>query len=256
MNPQELKILLDNLYQKKTTPAKVLEKLKTLPYENLDFARLDHHRDLRSGIPEVIYSKGKSPKQVQTIIASMAKAGQTILATRLAPEVYKKIKPKLPANAEYNETAQTLLIRKRKKNKAVGSVVVVTAGTSDIPIAEEAVITAEAFGSRVIKIYDIGVAGIHRLLDNLDALRQGRVVVAVAGMDGALPSVIGGLVDKPVIAVPTSVGYGASFNGLSALLTMLNSCATGIGTVNIDNGFGAGCLAHKINMLGEPSETE
>ncbi len=255
MNPQELKHLLDKLYQKKTTPEKVLQQLKTLPYENLDFARLDHHRDLRSGIPEVVYSQGKSPKQLLIIFASMAKAGQTILATRLVPEVYKKIKAKLPAKAEYNETAQTRLIRKKPKNKAVGSVVVVTAGTSDIPIAEEAVITAEAFGSRVNKIYDIGVAGIHRLLDNLDALRHGRVIVAVAGMDGALPSVIGGLVDKPVIAVPTSVGYGASFNGLSALLTMLNSCATGIGTVNIDNGFGAGCLAHKINMLGEPSET-
>lgn len=256
MNQENLKKLLDDLYHQKSTPGKVLEQLKTLPYENLGFARIDHHRQLRSGIPEVIYCKGKSAKQVHTIIGKMLQAGHMVLATRLEPEVYKKIKGKLPAKADYNEEARTLVIRKNKKSPLVGSVVIVTAGTSDIPVAEEAAVTASAFGSKVDKIFDIGVAGIHRLLDNVELLRTGRVVVAVAGMDGALASVVGGLIARPVIAVPTSVGYGASFQGVSALLTMLNSCAAGIATVNIDNGFGAGCLAHKINILGDREEIE
>ena len=254
MKRDELKKVLTDLFQKKLTPAQGLEILKTLPYENLGFARLDHHRHLRSGQPEAIFCEGKSPDQLIIIIRKMIAAKNDILATKLSPEVFKKIKPKLPKKAQYHPTSRTLVIRQKKKSKGVGLIVVVTAGTSDIPVAEEAVVTAELFGSRVETIYDIGVAGIHRLLDNTDRLRKARVVVAVAGMDGALASVVGGLIENPVIAVPTSVGYGASFNGVAALLTMLNTCAQGVATVNIDNGFGAGSMAHKINLLGEPDE--
>jgi pyridinium-3,5-biscarboxylic acid mononucleotide synthase len=255
MKKEELKKILTDLYQQKVTPAQSLEILKTLPFENLDFARIDHHRHLRTGQPEAIFCQGKSPKQLVSIIRKMNAAGSDILATKLAPEVLKGIKRHLPKKAEYNELSQTLVIRKKKKTQGKGLIVVVTAGTSDIPIAEEAAVTAELFGSKVETIFDVGVAGIHRLLHNIDHLRKARVVVAVAGMDGALASVLGGLMENPVIAVPTSVGYGASFNGVAALLTMLNSCAQGIATVNIDNGFGAGSMAHKINMLGEPQET-
>lgn len=256
MKREELKRILKDLYYQNMTPAQGLETLKTLPYENLQFARIDHHRHLRSGQPEVIFSEGKSLKQMVTIIKKMIAAGSDILATKLAPEVFKSLKCHLPKKAEYNESARTLVIRKQKKGKGTGLIVVVTAGTADIPIAEEAAVTAELFGSRVETVFDVGIAGIHRLLNNMDRLRQARVVVAVAGMDGALASVLGGLIENPVIAVPTSVGYGASFNGLAALLTMLNSCAQGVATVNIDNGFGAGSMAHKINLLGEPGKTE
>jgi len=255
MKRDELRRVLTDLFQQKLTPAQGLEILKTLPYENLDFARLDHHRHLRSGQPEAIFCKGKSPDQLIAIIKKMIAAKSDVLATKLAPEVFKKIKPRLPKKAQYQPTSRTLVIRQKKKSKGVGLIVVVTAGTSDIPVAEEALVTAELFGSRVETIYDVGVAGIHRLLDNADRLRKARVVVAVAGMDGALASVVGGLIENPVIAVPTSVGYGASFNGVAALLTMLNSCAQGVATVNIDNGFGAGSMAHKINLLGEPDES-
>lgn len=252
MKRDDLKNVLTDLYKKKLTPAEGLEALKNLPYENLEFARLDHHRHLRTGQPEAIFAQGKSPDQLIAIIKKMISAKSDILATKLQAEVFKKIKSKLPKKAEYNPTSKTLVIRHKKKNAGVGLIVVVSAGTSDIPIAEEAAVTAQLFGSRVETIYDIGVAGIHRLLDNTDRLRKARVVVAVAGMDGALASVVGGLIENPVIAVPTSVGYGASFNGVAALLTMLNSCAQGVATVNIDNGFGAGSMAHKINLLGEP----
>jgi len=254
MKRDELKRVLTDLFHKKLTPAQGLEILKTLPYENLEFARLDHHRHLRSGQPEAIFCQGKSPNQLLTIIKKMIVAKSDILATKLAPEVFKKLKPRLPQKAQYNPTSKTLVIRQKKKARGVGLIVVVTAGTSDIPVAEEAVVTADLFGSRVETIFDVGVAGIHRLLDNTDRLRKARVVVAVAGMDGALASVVGGLIENPVIAVPTSIGYGASFNGVAALLTMLNSCAQGVATVNIDNGFGAGSMAHKINLLGEPDE--
>jgi NCAIR mutase (PurE)-related protein len=252
MKRDDLKNVLTDLYKKKMTPAEGLEALKNLPYENLDFARLDHHRHLRTGQPEVIFAQGKSPDQLIAIIKKMISAKSDVLATKLQEEVYKKVKSNLPKKAEYNPASKTLVIRHKKNNAGVGLVVVVSAGTSDIPIAEEAAVTAQLFGSRVETIYDIGVAGIHRLLDNTDRLRKARVVVAVAGMDGALASVVGGLIENPVIAVPTSVGYGASFNGVAALLTMLNSCAQGVATVNIDNGFGAGSMAHKINLLGEP----
>ncbi len=252
MKRDDLKRILTDLFEQKLTPDQGMKILKTLPYENLDFARLDHHRHLRTGQPEAIFSEGKSPEQLIAIIKKMIAAKSDILATKLSAEIFKKLKPRLPKKAEYHPASKTLVIRNKKKSAGVGLVVVVTAGTSDIPIAEEAAITAQLFGSRVETIFDIGVAGLHRLLDNADRLREARVVIAVAGMDGALPSVVGGLVENPVIAVPTSVGYGASLNGVAALLTMLNSCAQGVATVNIDNGFGAGSMAHKINLLGEP----
>lgn len=251
MNKESLNKLLRDLYDRKLTPKKAAEQLKTLPYENLDFARIDHHRHLRSGMPETIYCKGKSAPQLTAIIKKMHKAGSNILATRLEPDIFKKIKKHIPAKAVYREVSRTLTIINGKKSRKTGSIIIVTAGTSDIPVAEEAEVTADLLGSQVDRLYDVGVAGIHRLLDKVDRLREARVVIVVAGMDGALPSVVGGLIEKPIVAVPTSVGYGASFKGLSALLTMLNSCAAGIATVNIDNGFGAGCLAHKINVLPE-----
>lgn len=251
MNKTALKKLLSDLYNHKIAPKEAAERLSTLPYENLDFAKVDHHRSLRSGFPEVIYSQGKTESQLITIIKSLYKKGNNILATKLAPEMYKQIKRKLPSENTYNETSSTLIIEKQNKKKKIGQITVVTAGTSDIPIAEEAQVTAEFYGSNVEKIFDVGVAGIHRILDNVNKLRQARVIIVIAGMDGALAGVVGGLVSCPVIAVPTSIGYGASFGGLSALLTMLNSCATGVATVNIDNGFGAGYIAHKINLLGE-----
>ncbi len=255
MNPETLEKILTDISKGKLSPKKGLELLKTLPYEDLGFARLDHHRALRSGTPEVIYCEGKTKKQIGQILKRLLKAGNDILATRMSPEVFKSLKSGLPEKAVYNEAGRTLSFQKRKKKK-VGLVVIVTAGTSDIPVAEEASATAELFGSRVEKVFDVGVAGIHRLFDKIDRLREARVVVVIAGMDGALASVVGGLVKNPVVAVPTSVGYGASFGGVSALLTMLNSCAPGLATVNIDNGFGAGCLAHKINLAGEPEETQ
>lgn len=254
MNPEYIQNLLEKLYNRKITPQKALDHLKILPFEDLGFAHLDHHRQLRTGMPEVIYCEGKAPDQILQIIKKLHQGGSDILATRLDPELYKKIKSKLPKKTVYNSQGRTLVLQKKPSSKKLGNITLVTAGTSDIPVAEEAVVTAEYLGSHVDKIFDVGVAGIHRLLDKIDRLRAARVLIVVAGMDGALVSVVGGLVDKPVIAVPTSVGYGASFNGLSALLTMLNSCAAGVGTVNIDNGFGAGCLAHRINILGEPPE--
>ncbi len=254
MNTRNLKKLLNELHDQKMTPQQALKKLETLPFENLDFAKIDHHRGLRSGMPEVIYCQGKTVTQIKRIIQSMNRAGHSILATRLSKESYRKLKPSLPKLSEYNETAQTLVIDKNKLKKRQGLIAIITAGTSDIPIAEEASVTARALGSETETIFDVGVAGIHRLLDNLEQIRKARVIVVVAGMEGALASVVGGLVDQPIIAVPTSIGYGTSFGGVSALLTMLNSCATGIAVVNIDNGFGAGCMAHRINILGKPIE--
>ena len=251
MSEDNLQKVLRRLYDRKLTPKRAAEQLKTLPFEDLGFAKIDHHRSMRSGIPEVIYCKEKSADQIVLIIKKMVKAGNNILATRLEPDVYKKLQRRIPKQAKYREDSHTLILENSKKKKKTGSILVVTAGTSDIPVAEEAEVTADLLGSKVDRLYDVGVAGIHRLLDKMDRLREARVLIVVAGMDGALASVVGGLVDKPVIAVPTSVGYGASFNGIAALLTMLNSCATGIATVNIDNGFGAGCIAHKINSLSD-----
>jgi pyridinium-3,5-biscarboxylic acid mononucleotide synthase len=256
MNPADLKKLLNDLHKQKLTPQQAMKKLETLPFENLDFAKVDHHRELRSGMPEVIYCPGKTVAQIKKIIQSMNRAGHSVLATKLSKEIFQKLKSFLPKNSEYNEAAQTLVIEKKKSGKKSGLITIISAGTSDIPIAEEASVTARLLGSKTETLFDVGVAGIHRLFNNLEQIRKARVVIVVAGMEGALASVVGGLVDKPIIAVPTSIGYGSSFGGVAALLTMLNSCATGIAVVNIDNGFGAGCMAHRINILGEPTETE
>jgi NCAIR mutase (PurE)-related protein len=213
---------------------------------------LDHHRSIRQGIPEVIYCTGKSDNQVAQIVRRMKASGVDILATRANPEIYAAIR-KIDSGAEYNDLARTIVISARghkPKGQGKGHVLILTAGTSDIPVAEEAKVTAQLLGSRASTLYDVGVAGLHRLMDKRGLLDKARVLIVVAGMDGVLPSVVGGLTDQPMIAVPTSQGYGASFGGLAALLTMLNSCAAGVAVVNIDNGFGAGCLAHRINTLG------
>ncbi|MBC8285255.1 MAG: nickel pincer cofactor biosynthesis protein LarB [Nitrospinae bacterium] len=254
MNPNDLEKLLTNLHDQKLTPQQAMKKLETLPFEDLGFAKVDHHRGLRNGMPEVIYCQGKTVPQIKKIIQSMSRAGNSILATRLPKENFRKLKAFLPKISVYNEIAQTLVIEKSKPKKRSGLITIITAGTSDIPIAEEASVTARVLGSETETLFDVGVAGIHRLLSNLKQIRNARVVIVVAGMEGALASVVGGLIDKPIIAVPTSIGYGTSFGGVSALLTMLNSCVTGMAVVNIDNGFGAGCMAHRINILGEPTE--
>jgi pyridinium-3,5-biscarboxylic acid mononucleotide synthase len=251
MDKAKLELILRDLYDQKVSPNEVIEQLSTLPYENLEFAKIDHHRILRNGLPEVVYGKGKTEEQLISIVKSLFKAKSDILVTKLDPNIYKNIHQKLPSKHIYNKTSLTLAVNQKKIKKKIGNIIILSAGTSDIPIAEEARVTTELFGSKVETIYDVGIAGIHRLLDNLHRLRSARVIIVIAGMDGALAGVVGGLVSCPIIAVPTSVGYGTSFHGLSALLTMLNSCATGVATVNIDNGFGAGCLAHKINLLGE-----
>ena len=248
MNEDSLKKLLNGLHKGKITPEKALVQLKKLPYEDLGFARIDHHRNLRKGFPEVIYCEGKSIPQIISIAKKILATGDTLLATRGNKEIYKRIK-KINSRAQYNELARAIVVPTKKKKLQKGKVLVLSAGTSDIPVAEEAVVTAETLGSNVEKIYDVGVAGIHRILDKKESLFAANVIVVVAGMDGALASVVGGLVEKPVVAVPTSIGYGASFQGVAALLTMLNSCATGVAVVNIDNGFGAGYFAHKINIL-------
>lgn len=216
-------------------------------YDDMGFARVDNLRRLRTGFPEVIFCQGKTPVQAALIAADIASRGENVLATRALKIHFDAIKEKLPG-AVFNEAARVITY-KQKGTEKIGTVAVVTAGTSDIPVAEEAALTAEAFGCEVTRIFDVGVAGIHRLFDKLELIRSVNVIIAVAGMEGALASVVGGLVQRPVIAVPTSVGYGSNFGGISALLAMLNSCSAGIGVVNIDNGFGAGCLAGQINRL-------
>ncbi len=225
-----------------------LERLRVLPFEDLGFANIDHHRGLRDGFPEVVLAMGKTPMQVGAIAQRIAERGGRLLVTRAAPEHAGAVATLLP-DAVYHETARAITLERRPVERLPG-VAVVCAGTSDLPVAEEAAITAEMMGNEVQRIVDVGVAGIHRLLDRLPEIRAARVLVVVAGMEGALPSVVAGLVDTPVIAVPTSVGYGASFGGLAALLGMLNSCAAGISVVNIDNGFGAGYMAALINRRG------
>ena len=228
------------------TPEDALLKLRMQPYEDLGYARVDHHRELRQGIAEVIYGEGKTPEQITGIAAAMLdKKQNTILITRLSPEAAEAVKAHHPLN--YYKDARVGIIGEMPKPDGIGKIVVATGGTTDLPVAEEAALTAEALGNEVIRLYDVGVAGLHRLLSKMDIIMQAQAIVAVAGMEGALPSVIGGLVDCPVIAVPASVGYGASFGGLSALLTMLNSCASGVCVMNIDNGFGGGYLASMIN---------
>jgi NCAIR mutase (PurE)-related protein len=245
MNQDRLTHLLERVQSGKVSVPGALRQLRTLPFENLGFASVDHHRSLRQGFPEVLLCEGKTLAQITAIARQLLKSGGPFLATRVLPTMAKTI-TRLSRKAVYHEMARIVSVSDRQR-AGQGSIVIVSAGTSDIPVAEEARVTAEVMGSRVQTLYDVGVAGLHRLLDQQHILHEARVVIVVAGMDGVLPSVVGGLIDKPIVAVPTSQGYGASFGGLAALLTMLNACSSGIGVVNIDNGFGAGCLAHRIN---------
>ncbi len=246
MNPSALRHLFTQVRSKKLTPDEALARLRHLPFEDLGFAKVDHHRLLRQGMPEVIFSQGKTPKQVAGIFARLAAHGGNVLATRASEEQYAAVASQVP-KAEYRSLARAIVLKRDRKRYGKGVVAVVSAGTSDIPVAEEAVVTAELMGNSVQHIYDVGVAGIHRLLAHRGVLAKARVIIVCAGMEGALPSVVGGLVGVPVIAVPTSVGYGASFDGLAALLGMMNSCASNVSVVNIDNGFGAGYVAALIN---------
>lgn len=248
MSPEGLGRLLRQVRRGRVTVEQALQRLRSMPFEDLGFASLDHHRSLRQGFPEVVFCEGKTAAQVVTITRSLIKMRGPFLATRVEPAVARAIR-RLDRRARYYTDARIVAIHPASR-KRQGHVLVVTAGTADVPVAEEARVTAEVMGSRVERLYDVGVAGLHRLLGKKERLFDARVVIVVAGMDGVLPSVVGGLVDCPVIAVPTSRGYGASFGGVAALLTMLNSCAAGVGVMNIDNGFGAGCLAHRINMVG------
>ena len=248
MNEEKLRKMLQDLQDGKKDVDAVLESLRSWPYEDLGFARVDHHRSLRRGFPEVIFGEGKSVGQIVEIMKAMLAQESDVLVTRVDGDKAKAVQKKIK-KAVYDDVSRTLTVRQRKaSDKGKGLVLVLAAGTSDIPVAEEAAITAEMVGSRVERLFDVGVAGLHRLLDHFHQMRQARVLVVVAGMEGALPSVVGGMVSKPIIAVPTSVGYGVSFKGLAALMAMLNSCAPGVAVVNIDNGFGAGYLAALINQ--------
>ena len=248
MTETEIQKLLEAVRRGKVTPAAALERLRWLPFEDLGFAKIDHHRSLRQGYAEVIYAPGKSPEQILAIIRRMAKNRHNVLITRGDRKLYNRVK-RVARTARFHELSGAISIRRSQEITGKGLILVVSAGTADIPVAEEALVTAELFGNRVEAVYDVGVAGLHRLMRHRDKLEEARVIVCVAGMEGALPSVVGGLVRVPVIAVPTSVGYGASLQGLAALLGMLNSCASNVAVVNIDNGFGAGCLASVINRL-------
>lgn len=225
-----------------------LDSLKNMPYEDLGFAKVDHHREMRKCFPEVIFCQGKTTYQIVEIVKILCDNSRTILATRASPEAYKAVRA-LFDDAVYSELGRTIVISRGEKLPLKGNVLVMTAGTADLPVAEEAAVTAEAMGNHVRRCYDVGVAGIHRLFDNLDMVKWAHVIIVVAGMEGALASVVGGLAVQPVIAVPTSIGYGASFNGLAALLCMLNSCASGVSVVNIDNGFGAAAMANAITQM-------
>jgi len=246
MSKQDTLNILRNVQAGTISPEEALLKLRTQPFEDLGYAKPDHHRELRQGIAEIIYGEGKTPEQIAGISKAMLGKGQNlILITRLSPEISEAVQKSVPLH--YHEIARIGIIGEIPPPDGIGKIVVATGGTCDMPIAEEAVITAQALGNEVVRLYDVGVAGLHRLLSQLDTVLEAQVIIAIAGMEGALASVIGGLADCPVIGVPSSVGYGASFNGLAALLTMLNSCASGVSVVNIDNGFGAGYLASMIN---------
>lgn len=248
MTPEKIRNILNEIKEGRLSVDDAMDTMRVLPFEDLDFAKIDHHRELRTGSPEVIFCQGKTTGQVLQITRAMLPKGNNILATRANEEVLGSLKSEFP-DGVVHPLARIFTIKQKEIIPPGTKIAVVTAGTADIPVAEEAAVTAEVFGNTVDRVFDVGVAGIHRLYRQLPKIREARVIVAVAGMEGALPSVLGGLVDKPVIAVPTSVGYGANFHGLSALLTMLNSCASGISVVNIDNGFGAGYLASMINKL-------
>ncbi|MBI5906267.1 MAG: nickel pincer cofactor biosynthesis protein LarB [Deltaproteobacteria bacterium] len=249
MTKDRLKRLLAEVAAGAVAVDDAFERLRALPYENLGDARVDHHRGIRQGVPEVIFGEGKSAEQIVAIARSMRRAGTGVLITRLSDEKIRAIRRKFRAAVVHKKARCVVLPDGKREAAGKGTVLVVTAGTSDVPVAEEAAVTAEFLGNPVDRLFDVGVAGIHRLLLQEDRLRKARVIVVAAGMEGALASVVGGLTDKPVIAVPTSVGYGASFGGVAALLGMLNSCAPTVAVVNIDNGFGAGVLASVINRL-------
>ena len=255
MDPRHLKALLERVRRGEIEVDEAAERLKALPYEDLGFANVDHHRALRRGFPEAVFGAGKSPEQVAAIVERIAARGQNALVTRATVEMHRVAAERRP-EARFHPEARCLTVEVSAVPRLPGHVAVVCAGTSDVGVAEEAAVTAGFLGAEVDRIFDVGVAGLHRLLDRLERLRRARVIVVVAGMEGALPSVVAGLVAAPVIAVPTSVGYGAAFQGLAALLAMLNSCASGVGVVNIDNGFGAGHLACSIlrSGVGEGSE--
>jgi pyridinium-3,5-biscarboxylic acid mononucleotide synthase len=248
LNAESIRNLFREVRRGKLSPDEAVERLRHLPFEDIGFAKVDHHRFLRAGMPEVILGEGKTPSQVAGIFARLAKHGGNILATRANDKQFAAVKNKV-RTAEYRPFARAIVLGRDRTRYGKGVIAVVSAGTSDIPVAEEALVTAEVMGNEVRHFYDVGVAGIHRLLANREALAKARVVIVCAGMEGALPSVVGGLVGVPVIAVPTSIGYGASFKGLAALLGMLNSCASNVSVVNIDNGFGAGYVASLINRL-------
>jgi len=245
----DIKELLQSLKDGDITVDEAAGKIRYLPLEDLGYAVIDYNRELRAGCPEVVYGEGKTVEQIGGIVANMKKNGaENILLTRVAPEAYETVEALYP-RAEYFPVCRIITVRENPFPKNRGVITVFSAGTTDMPVCEEAAVTAEFLGNDVERVYDVGVAGLHRLLSRLDKIKASNVIIVVAGMEGALASVVGGLTDRPVIAVPTSVGYGANFGGLSALLTMLNSCASGVGVVNIDNGFGAGYLANNINKL-------
>jgi len=244
MDNTKLKNILKSIRSGEISIVRALDVLKHLPYEDLSFAKIDHHRHLRQGIPEVVFAQGKKEEDVVSISHAIFKKSGKLLVTKASTEIYKKLNIKTSAFHPLSGT-----ISANGERSKTGHILILSAGTSDIPVAEEAAVTASFLGSRVETVYDVGVAGIHRLMTAKKALQSARAIIVVAGMEGALPSVVGGLVDKPIIAVPTSVGYGTSLGGLTALFAMLNSCVPGIAVMNIDNGFGAGCLAHKINKM-------
>ena len=250
MKEKELQNLLKDVSEGKITPTQAVEKIKTLPYEDIDYAKIDHHRELRTGYPEVVFCLGKTNEQVAGIMEKLALSTDLVIGTKATQEQFESVKEKV-SRARYYDVAGIIAIGEPdgKTEKQVKKVAVVAAGTADMPIAEEAAITTELYGGEVDRFYDVGVAGIHRLTENLPEIKKANVIIVVAGMEGALASVVGGLVDKPVIAVPTSIGYGANLGGLAALLSMLNSCSLGVSVMNIDNGFGAGHLASIINRL-------
>ncbi len=249
MTPSEIRALLEALHRGAVSPAdaetRLLAELRSQPFEDLGFAKVDHHRAVRQGFPEVVLGLGKTPAQIAEIARRIAGHGAPLLVTRATPEAWEAVRAAVPG-VHYHELARAITLP-RDLPKGAGTIAIVSAGTSDLPVAEEAAVTAEIMGNDVARIYDVGVAGIHRVLAERTRLETARVIVVVAGMEGALPSVVAGMVNVPVIAVPTSVGYGASFGGIAALLGMLNSCANGVAVVNIDNGFGAGCMASMIN---------
>jgi len=257
LEKEEIKHLLEDVKNGRVEIEEAIHILKSLPYKEIGFAKVDTHRSLRKGFPEVVFCEGKSADMVANIVEELVRAhpGVPILGTRANEEIYKEIK-KLREEAVYHPVARVVVVGEKKKLRNEKTILVVCAGSSDIPVAEEAAVTAEVMGNRIERLYDAGAAGVHRLFSNMEKLLSANVIIVVAGMDGVLPSIVGGLVDKPVIAVPTSVGYGSNFQGLAPLLTMLNSCAPGVVVVNIDNGFGAGYFASMLNQMGQRKEEE